>query len=46
MATQVHISSVAALGAATAAAIGRHLDRTFRAMVRYDIALTGLSSSA
>ena len=34
MATQVHVPSVAALGAATAAAIGRHLDRTFRAMVR------------
>lgn len=35
MATQGHIASLAALGAATSAAIGRHLDWTFRAMVRH-----------
>jgi ribosomal protein S18 acetylase RimI-like enzyme len=35
MATQVQVPSLAALGAATAAAIGRHFDWTFRAMVRH-----------
>jgi|SRR5262245_8045364 len=35
MATQVHVPSLAALGAATGSAIGRHLGLTFRAMVRH-----------
>jgi acetyltransferase (GNAT) family protein len=33
MTTQTHVPALASLGAATAGAIGRHMDRTFRAMV-------------
>jgi hypothetical protein len=36
MATHIHVPSLAAFGAATGAAIGRHLDWTFRAMVCHE----------
>ena len=34
MLTKTHVPTLATLGAATGAAIGRHLDKAFRAMVR------------
>src|SRR5262245_52033744 len=34
MATTLHVPTLAALGGAAGAAIGRHLDRAFRAMIR------------
>src|SRR5262245_33740093 len=44
MATQTHVPALATLGAAAGAAIGRHLDRAFRALVSHSDRTEGSQS--